>query len=70
LKKIKNKREIKAGVTWITRFFLKRALVCSRWLAPMALLFLFALGEAEKRCSDAALSSAEDTGFELGGLKS
>ena len=36
----------------------------------MALLFLFALGEAEKRCSDAALSSAEDTGFELGGLKS
>jgi hypothetical protein len=32
------------------------------------LLFLFALGEAEKRCSDAAaLSSAEETGFELGG---
>jgi hypothetical protein len=29
---------------------------------------LFTLGEAEKRCSDAAaLSSAEETGFELGG---
>jgi hypothetical protein len=30
--------------TWITRFFLKRALVCSRWLVPIAL----GVGEAEE----------------------
>jgi hypothetical protein len=37
--KIEDKREIKAGGnTWITRFFLKRASVCSRRLAPMALV--------------------------------
>lgn len=43
---------------WITRFFLKRALVCSRRLAPIAL----GVGEAEEM-----LHSGQVTGFELGG---
>jgi hypothetical protein len=69
-KTIQNKREMKAGVTWITRFFLKRALVCSRRLAPMALVLVRPWRSQEEIDALTLMlhsRSPEETGFELRG---